>query len=204
MTMATAETDAGLRSQSQLGYWEARKHMLYYQAIFQYMSVIARDANSVIDIGSGSARYLDWFTWIPERTVLDFAHKGQRPGITTIAADFTTFHPPQAYDVALCLQVLEHVTDPTQFCDRLKAVARRVLISVPYRWAGGAPGHINDPVDEEKLMGWMKLRPNDSQIVKEPFMESRLIAYYDIEKGPKERFAKDYILDALREKATAL
>ena len=131
---------------------------------------------------------VSWCDWIPDRYVLDFAVRDAGDGITPIEADFLTWEPERQFDVATCLQVLEHLDNPVPFCEKLKKIARHLIVSVPYKWLGNAPGHVQDPVDEQKLLGWMQLRPNNSQVVYEPFREGRLIAYYNLESGPAARF----------------
>jgi hypothetical protein len=194
-------TDQGALLQKSLGYWNARKYFLYYQAVFQYVSVIANEAQSIIDVGSASAEYIKWMPWIPSRSLLDYRiayHPND--GIHRIETDFFKFQPDNTYDVALCCQVLEHVEDPTAFCDKLKTICNRLLVTVPYKWRGNAPGHIHDPVDEAKLRQWMRIPPNYSQVIHEPFREGRLIAYYDLEKGPGFRFDKLYVCNAIAER----
>ncbi len=189
--------DAAALRQKRHGYWNARRHMLYYKAVQQFVSVIGDQAKTLVDIGSGSAEYTAWFDWIPDRYVLDIHVANPPPGVTAINTDFLEFVPEFRFDVALCLQVLEHIDDPTKFCDKLKTLSKRLLISVPYKWLGNAEGHIHDPVDEEKLRSWMGLMPNNSQIVYEPFREGRLIAFYDLENGPGYRFDTLQILDSI-------
>ena len=41
----------------------------------------------------------------------------------------------------------------------------------------------------------MGVAPNNQQIVPEPFRESRLIAYYDLEAGPNARFDKARVFE---------
>lgn len=200
--VTNSSTDAGQIAHRQLGYWNARRQMIYYQALYQFVCVVGRNAQSLIDIGTASAQYVEWFHWIPNRHILDFRIPKKPEGVTCIEADFLIYDPLQKFDVVLCLQVLEHVPDPAAFCAKLKSIARKLLLSVPYKWLGNSPGHIHDPVDEQKLENWMGIKPNNSQIVTEPFRESRLIAYYDLDNGPSYRFAKAFIQDAIRERAS--
>jgi hypothetical protein len=148
-----------------------------------------------------TAEYMGWMNWIPNRAVLDFKVRTRVPGIEIIEMDFYRFEPDEKYDVALCCQVLEHVENPKSFCEKLKTVCRHLLISVPYRWTGNAPGHIHDPVDEVKLKSWMELEPNSKNVITEPFREGRLIAYYNLEEGPKHRYSKDFIFNAIEGRA---
>ncbi|MBV1868830.1 MAG: class I SAM-dependent methyltransferase [Marinosulfonomonas sp.] len=189
--------DLGVQRQKKLGYWEARRHMMYYKSLFQFVCVAGEEAESIIDVGSASTQYMSWFKWIPSRTLLDFKINNKPEGFEVVETDFFEFAPQKKYDVVLCCQVLEHVEDPEQFCTKLKEISKRLIITVPYKWLGNAPGHIHDPVDEAKLYSWMKIRPNSQQIVPEPFRESRLIAYYDLEAGPSARFEKDRIFAAI-------
>jgi hypothetical protein len=194
--------DIGVAMQDSMGYWEVRKHFLYYKAVFQYLSVVGYDAKRIIDVGSANAEYLSWASWIPDRSILDFKISGKFDGITAIETDFFEFYPEEKYDVALCCQVLEHVPDPRAFCEKLKNISRRLIITVPYKWQGYTPGHIHDPVDEVKLDGWMGCKPNFSQVIYEPFREARLIAYYDIENGVASRFEKKFIFEAIAKRAS--
>jgi SAM-dependent methyltransferase len=199
-TPPPAEMDAGLARQGRLGYWAARRHMLYYQAVFQYAAVAGYDAKSVLDVGSAGTDYINWLYWIPERYVLDYSIASPPEGTIAIEADFLAYQPEKRFDLALCCQVLEHVPDPAGFCRKLKEVATNLIVSVPYRWLGNAPGHINDPVDEVKLEGWMGVAPNAWQVVQEPFRERRLIALYNLGEGPHFRYRKDFVLAAIAER----
>jgi hypothetical protein len=194
------EEDAGLARQRVLGYWTARRSMLYYQAILQYAAVAGYGAKSAIDVGSGGTDYINWLHWIPDRSILDFHVPKPPPGVHVIETDFMQFQPPHKFDLVTCCQVLEHVDQPKAFCSKLKEIGENLIISVPYKWSGKAPGHINDPVDEHKLFDWMGLQPNSSQVVYEPFREGRLIAYYNLVEGPQFRFAKEFVIAALAER----
>lgn len=193
--------DQGVLRQKNMGYWNARKHFLYYKALFQYVSVVGYDAKSIIDVGSASTEYLKWMSWIPDRALLDFKIPKKIDGIRAIETDFFRFAVKEKFDVALCCQVLEHVDRPNLFCENLKNICKRLIITVPYKWLGSSPGHIQDPVDEEKLYSWMKIRPNHFQVIHEPFREGRLLAYYDLVHGPSSRFEKNFILDAIAERS---
>lgn len=174
--------------------------MLYYKALYQYVCIVGYDAKSIIDVGSASSEYLNWMQWIPSRDMLDFKISKKSEGIRSIEIDFFDFYTETKYDVALCCQVLEHVEDPEKFCAKLKTICKRLIVTVPYKWYGFTPGHIHDPVDEIKLKSWMGIEPNNFQIISEPFRESRLIAYYDIEGGAS-KFEKDFMFEAIAERA---
>ena len=46
--MTEKALDAGLQAHRELGYWGARKDMIYYQALYQFVCVIGREAQSLI------------------------------------------------------------------------------------------------------------------------------------------------------------
>lgn len=203
--MARVE-DIGYQQQLQQGYWNARKQYIYYQAVSHFVAIAGYDAESIIDIGSAGTDYVCWFPWIADKVMLDFKVKlPTQVGVRKIETNFLEWTPDKVYDVALCMQVLEHIPDPRLFCEKLKQVCRKLIVSVPYKWrAGGTPGHIHDPVDEIKLRDWMGLIPNNSQTVTEPFRESRLIAFYDLENGPQARFPRERIVLAVQERLPAV
>lgn len=168
-------------------YWRSRADLLYYRAVFQVVCGIGADARSIIDVGSADTRYVSWFDWIDRKVQLNlaFPNKAGVPGVERIEADFLHWEPAETFDLALCLQVLEHVAEPRAFCEKLKRLASGLVVSVPYNWkAGKTKGHVHDPVDEQKLLNWMDIEPNYKLIVREPFGPARLIAYYDRVRGP--------------------
>lgn len=173
-----------------VGYWKRRQKMMYYQYVLDIAGPLAADAKSLIDVGSHGTSMAETFDWIPERVALDLREPYSSPAVTGIKADFFTFAPERRYDMALCLQVLEHVPDAAGFARKLLDVADRVLVSVPYLWPKNRNKfHCQDPVDEAKLAAWFGRQPDYTIIVAEPLREPeiarRLIAYFHV---PGERF----------------
>lgn len=186
-------------------YWQSRLESLYYRAVFQVVSVVGRDARSILDVGSGDTSYIKWFGWIDRKVQVSPKFKEQLEGVERISADFFEWEPGERFDVTICLQVLEHVRNAAAFCERLKATTSHLVISVPYKWrAGSAKNHVHDPVDEEKLGAWMKVPANYHFIVPEPFGARRLIAYYDFENGPSHRIPREISKQAIADKAQYL
>jgi len=164
-------------------YWRRRSQMFYYEYVRYLVRAFAADAESLIDVGSGNAEYIEDFYWIHTRHALDRKRPYSSAAVAGIQAEFLTFEPGRTYDFALCLQVLEHVKRAKPFAEKLFSVADRVMISVPYQWPPGLEkGHVHDPVDLDKLRHWTGRDPDYSVVVSEPLTDSpgrsRLIAYY--------------------------
>lgn len=136
-------------------YWESRKRLQYYQDVLRLARRHAPDARSVIDVGSKSIPFVRQLDWIPQKVTLDLRPRAPVRGCTNLTGDFMTMTFAEPFDLVLCLQVLEHLQDPAAFTRRLLATGRTVIISVPYRWRQGLEAsHVQDPVDETKLLGW--------------------------------------------------
>jgi SAM-dependent methyltransferase len=167
--------------------------MLYYRYLDFMVRTVATDARSLIDVGTGGCRYLDWFDWIPDRVSLDRKGPYRSEGVRGIEGNLLKLDLPDRFDVCTCFQVLEHVPRPLRFARRLQELGRTVIVSVPHRWPEGRTrGHLHDPVDAEKLARWMQREPNYSIVVTEPFSTEkgeRLIAVYD--EDPERRFDMD-------------
>ena len=164
-------------------YWRKRREMMYYRYVLELARELARDAQSLIDVGSHQTSIAEEFDWVSNRVALDLNQPYCSETVRGIQADFLTFEPEQRYDFALCLQVLEHVPDAAAFARKLLQDSDRVLVSVPYKWpAGTHSDHCHDPVNERKLARWFGRQPDYKLIVHEPFRSERtgrrLIAYF--------------------------
>lgn len=170
-------------------YWAGRRDMMYYRYFEQIIRIIGRDAQSMLDVGSGNAPYLECFNWIPMRVSIDKAPPHRSPKVQGVQSDFLEHRFDRRFDIVSCMQVLEHVREASDFAHRLMETGRVVLISVPYKWPRKtAIGHVNDPVDEEKLRGWFGRDPNWSVLVPELFNGThsyRLFAIYDVDDPAK-------------------
>jgi hypothetical protein len=158
-------------------YEENRRHMNYYREVLRLVEGHVGTATSVVDVGSAETDLIEQLTGFAERHTVDIRYAPPRPGIRRHTANFFDWQPPIHFDLALCLQVLEHVHDPTPFARKLFEIADRVIITVPYKWpAGICAGHVQDPVDEAKLAGWAGREPDHTLIVDDGM--KRLIAVY--------------------------
>jgi len=162
-------------------YWEKRMDMLYYQYVDYIVRTLGHNAQTMIDVGTASCPYLEWFDWIPEKFSFDMATPYQSENVVGLQGDFMEYDFDREYDILTCLQVLEHVPKAGVFARRLLEIAQTVIISVPYKWKPEAVSdHIHDPIDAKKLRRWMGRKPNYAIVVQEPFRTpKRLIAVYD-------------------------
>ena len=100
------------------------------------------------------------------------------PGVELITADFYKWTPSKAYDVVLCLQVLEHLSRPATFAKKLFHTGKHVIISVPYKWPKGTcKYHVQDPIDEAKIRGWTGRDPDEEYIIRDGGRE-RIVCVY--------------------------
>jgi hypothetical protein len=147
-------------------YWKERKDLLYYKLVVALAREFAPRALSVIDVGSADTRVLDSVDWIPHKFALDRYFCCRPCDATYIQADFMDFRPTRQFDLVFCLQVLEHLEDPMPFAKKLLSIGAIIIVSVPYQWPKGfCKWHVQDPVDESKLLGWFGKPFVKSQIV---------------------------------------
>ncbi|WBL14539.1 methyltransferase domain-containing protein [Sutcliffiella sp. NC1] len=171
----------GVRDQ----YWADRNSMMYYKYVDYLVRAFAADAKSIIDVGTANTKYIESFTWIPNKYSLDIKNPYSSSSVKGIEMDFLKFEPKEKFDFVTCLQVLEHIPNVEAFAQKLLSISDKVLISVPYNWpAGSEDEHIHDPIDLDKLNKWMGKEPTYYIIVEEPLRNpvkrknKRLICYY--------------------------
>lgn len=171
-------------------YWKNRSDLMYYQYFKFIIRCIGPNAKSIIDVGSGNSPYLEWFDWIPRKLSVDIRTPYSSEHVQGIQGDIHKITFDETFDICTCLQVLEHITEAGSFANRLLEIGKIVLISVPYKWPAGSKGHVQDPVDLEKVVNWFQRTPNWSLIVQEPFVGTikgrRMFALFDVENPNKQ------------------
>lgn len=183
------EPDRGIVNGYKSGrYWQNRMDLMYYSYLDYIVRTVGRDARSMIDIGTASCPYLEWFDWIPERTSFDMAEPYQSSGVKGIQGDFLEYDfGKNRYDIATCLQVLEHVPNVFPFARKLLEISDIVVVSVPFKWPKtAADDHVHDPINYKKLSRWMGREANYRQVISEPFrgaVGKRLVAIYEADRG---------------------
>lgn len=182
-------------------YWQNRMDLMYYSYLDYIVRTLGRDAKSMIDIGTANCPYLEWFDWIPEKTSFDMAEPYRSSSVTGVQGDFLEHDfGDKRFDIATCLQVLEHVPDVFPFARKLLDISDIVIVSVPFEWPkSAADDHIHDPISYKKLTRWMGRKANYRQVVREPFrgaVGKRLIAAYASDKTV--RYARKDFKDRIR------
>jgi hypothetical protein len=161
-----------------MSYAESRRHYNYYREVVRLAQSRLSQGDRVIDVGSGEATVIGDLEGCGKRVTLDQRWIPSQPGVEHITADFISWRPDADYDLVVCLQVLEHLDEPATFTRKLFDTGRTVIISVPYRWPSGyCAGHVQDPVDEDKLRRWTGREPDELLIVQDRM--KRLIAVYE-------------------------
>lgn len=164
-------------------YWRKRRRLAYYTLAIEYIKQYAGDRKTLLEVGGGVTRGVRYLNQLPHwdrvSVELPSPERRQLPGVRVVEQDFLAWAPDRSYDVVMCLQVLEHVADPTAFAAKLFSCATRlVVISVPYQWKRGAePTHSHDPVDRVKLKSWVGREPVQSRVV-DAHPYRRLVAAY--------------------------
>lgn len=178
-------------------YWRSRSELMYYKYFFELMRCVAKDATSLLDVGSGNAGYLEWLNWIPTKVSVDIRSPYQSPNVRGIQANIHDMQI-ERFDICTCLQVLEHVPDATSFARRLFEMGNLIVISVPYKWPRNSnKWHVHDPVDESKVQEWFSREPNYTLIASELFdtrRGQRMFSIFD-PKDPERKFGFEYWRD---------
>lgn len=160
-------------------YARRRSHCKYYPAVVRFARQHAPGAETVLEVGPYDTDTLLQLDWIADRTAVDIIRKPRLPRTKNIRADFMTYHPEKKFDLVLCVQVLEHLNEPGPFAHKLLETGHVVIISVPYLWPEHAcPAHVQDPVDEEKLLAWTGRPWAAHEIITEDNGDRRLIGVW--------------------------
>ena len=142
-------------------YYDLRKNYRYYKYVRSILGMVSLNANSILDVGSNG---VDVISWLPckAKVSVDLENPLKHDGVESIKADFITYKFKNRYDIVTCFQVLEHVSNEkiVIFAKKLLELGRVVVVSVPHMWPKGAcEGHLQDPVDYNKIVGWFGQAP---------------------------------------------
>lgn len=159
-------------------YWKGRAHFRYYARVRSFLESLG-PRGSLIDVGCWDTPVATWGTFT-RRYALDLVPTPPLPGVEAVVANYLTWTPPEALDVATCLQTLEHMDlrAARAFGRKLRADARLVVVTVPYRWpAGQELSHRLDPIDGNVLADIMGGPAGVLEVIAEG-KRARLFAVY--------------------------
>lgn len=158
-------------------YWERRRHLVYYQEVLRLAKKYVPRGSNALDVGAAGTDLLSELDWFHRRVALDLVYPPRRRGIERVMINFMEYRPDVKFDLVLCLQTLEHIEDPTPFARKLLKTGETVIVSVPYKWPRGLQEtHVQDPVDEAKLLAWTGRQPAETRVMLNG--KERLIAVY--------------------------
>lgn len=129
-----------------------RSRLRYYDAAMAMMLPFTANATSAVEVGCVKPAFVRHLSWVERKVCVApyfAAYKGldldardssdDDDDVEYVEADFLTWRGQEyddgIFDVAMSLQVLEHVVDPGAFMKKLLGTARVVVVSVPYMWA---------------------------------------------------------------------
>ena len=160
---------------------ELKGDALYYEVARVLSQKLAKRNGAILDVGSGGHPALEWFPEAAVRVSVDRRKPYDAPGVLPVTDGFFDWKAEQVFDLALCLQVLQQITNAQKAAQKLLRIARIVVVSVPYKWKEGERGaaqHYN--IDEEMMLEWFGREPNFQYLCREIASDApRLIHVYE-------------------------
>jgi hypothetical protein len=161
-----------------------REHLRYYDSMYYTALQYGADAHTILEVGCASDPFIKHLDWADKRTCVapyfvDYSNnnaKHKDDKVEKITADFMEYELPlnKKYDLLLCNQVLEHVSNPKSFMLKLIDSAETSIISVPFDWGNcgskkdNGCNHVTDNITYERLLMWTHPhKPIHSTIVTE-------------------------------------
>ena len=131
------------------------ERVVFYEELAEIIAPLA--PRSVVDVGCGTGDLLrllvERSASPPERVVgIDHAEAGisrageSLPSATWIVGDIYDLELDEEFDLVLCTEVLEHLTEPARAVEELRRICGpggRVLITVPDGAQDSWDGHVN-------------------------------------------------------------
>ena len=154
-------------------YWNSRSKYHYYKRVDYLLDSLInneyKDSHpSIIDIGCRDTQVI--FNHRGDKTLLDIKNfyrelecqRIDELGITFIESSIYDYTPNTTYDIALCLQTLEHLDDPALAFQKVLGMSKYSIISLPYMWNEGNKFHKHHYIDEKVIYEWANKEPVDS------------------------------------------
>ena len=133
----------------------------------------------MIDVGVARNPVMEQFDWIRERISVDLSPSAAFEVEMGIDSNLLQIDFNRSFDLCSCLGVLEHVTDPQPFAQKLLSLGKLLIVSVPFTWDEDPR---QDHISYEELTGWMGRESTFHMVVTEPLgsdADDHLIAVYD-------------------------
>lgn len=160
-------------------YWDERNSLKYYGVVRDLLDKLG-PGELLLDVGCNDTPMVQHGTFA-RRITVDIQPRPKLVDVEAIVADWMYLRWPHIADVVMCLQTLEHLADGVvqEFAHKLRVSGRTMLISVPYMWhKWSCVHHKQDPIDLDKLDGFMGCKSITAEIVTEDCGISRLVAVY--------------------------
>lgn len=208
--LVSRRVDRMVSSDAWEDYWRVRKKFVYLHVCRRLIEIVSRSADTVADIGSNKSPLLDFYGDIPHKYSVDISAPYVAPDVIAVTEDFHTWTPPRPIQVATCLQVMEHVSEPEKFARRMLEIAEVCIVSVPHlEPAGLNPGHIQNDLTLDDMVRWFGREPNYHYIAKELSGDERIICLFDTATDEKydslheqgavaQRFRHRWSMDEIR------
>ena len=165
-------------------YSDERKNYSYYKFIRNFLVIISSDDKSIIDVGSHDVDLISHLNCY-KKISLDLCNPLQTQSVIPIKCDFFDYNTDEQFDIVCCFQVLEHIKDAASFAKKLLEIGKIAVVSVPYKWKRGATKtHIQDPVDEEKIIKWFNKEPIFLNVI-----QRRLLAVFTSSDDDQKLFS---------------
>ena len=141
-----------------------REHLHYYDEVYYRTLHYGQNAKSLLEVGCSGDTFIKYVESIPDKTCIAPYRASYEGGsdhtderVRFLVEDFSAWTPDADYDVLVCSQVVEHVTDPKRFIKKLIQTANVSIISVPYKWKKkkhNKAHHVTHNIDLDLVMSW--------------------------------------------------
>jgi hypothetical protein len=99
-------------------YWEKRRNFQYFLEAIRLCRTYEGNASNVLEVGSRDTKFLERLYWIPKKVAIDKYISPTIANAENIQGDFMTWHEPHDFDLAICLQVVEHLKEVAPFAEK--------------------------------------------------------------------------------------
>ena len=151
-------------------YWARRRNDRIYLMTLVFAHFFCRSKRTVADVGCHVSPLVLMVPGFSSRFAIDPSARAKEAwrevnGATFVNrtledVDVQALTGDDRFDLIICHQVIEHLEEPARFAALLGAKARRVILSTTFETpAGMIRGHVQDPIDLEKLESWLPSPP---------------------------------------------